>query len=97
MPSRHDPQRLGSLLDSLIGAMGIRKQVDAARVIEGWAVIAGPQINGMTQKAWVRGDRLYVKLTSAAWRHELHLQRRAWRDRLNEHLGADLVQEIIFR
>ncbi len=97
MPPRHAPQRLGSLLDSLIGNMGIRKQIDAARTIEGWAVVAGPQINGMTQKAWVRGDRLYVKLTSAAWRHELHHQRRAWRDRLNEHLGADLVREIVFR
>ncbi|GIV60483.1 DUF721 domain-containing protein [Rhodocaloribacter litoris] len=94
----HDaPQRLGTLLQGLISDLGIQRQLDEARTIEGWAAIAGPQINAMTEKAWIRGDRLFVKLSSAAWRHELHLTRGAWRDRLNEHLGAPLVREIIFR
>ena len=62
-----------------------------------WAVLAGPQINAVTHSAWVKGNRLYVKLTSAAWRQELHLRREEWRRQLNEQLGADLVREIVFR
>lgn len=90
-------QLLGDVLGGVIKKMGIQKKLDAARTVEAWAVIAGPKINGITESAWLRGDTLYVKVTSAAWRHELHLQRRAWRDRLNEHLGAELVGEILFR
>jgi len=36
-------------------------------------------------------------MRSAAWRHTLHLQREDWRQRLNEHLGREVVREIVFR
>jgi predicted nucleic acid-binding Zn ribbon protein len=75
----------------------LRTKIDEARVIETWAALAGPQINGVTQSAWMKGSTLYVKIRSAAWRQELHLRRRAWRDRLNAEVGADLVEAIVFR
>ncbi len=45
----------------------------------------------------MKGSTLYVKITSAAWRQELHMNRRKWRDRLNGALEAELVDEIVFR
>lgn len=96
--SAHDsPQRLGNVLEEVIDRLGLRRKLDEARVVEAWAVIAGPQINGVTRTAWVKGATLYVKITSAAWRQELHLRRRQWRERLNEELGEALVDEIVFR
>ena len=84
-------------MQELIDQMGLRRKIDAARVVEAWAVIAGPQINGVTDSAWVKNGILYVRITSAAWRHELHLRRHAWRDRLNEQLNAHLIDDIVFR
>lgn len=97
MAFRNKPQPLGDVLQGLIDQMGLRRKIDEARVIETWAALAGPTINGVTDKAWVRGGTLYVHLNSAAWRHELHLRRQAWRTRLNDHLGEPLVREIVFR
>ena len=91
------PQPLGHLIHGVIDDLGIKRRLDEARMIEGWAIVAGPQINGVTESAWVKGNLLYVKIHSAAWRHELHLHRNAWRNRLNKHLGQALVREIIFR
>ena len=91
------PQPLGDVLSSVIRRLGIRDKLDAARTVQAWAEVAGPQVNAVTDTAWVHHHRLYVKIHSAAWRQELHLQRRLWRDRLNEHLGAELVEEIVFR
>ena len=91
-----NPQPLGEVLRDLIDRLGLRRKMDEARVVEAWAMVAGVTINGVTDKAWVKGGRLYVRITSAAWRHELHLRRQAWRTRLNQHLGDDLVQEIVF-
>lgn len=97
MLAPNGPQPLNTVLDTVIDTLGIRREIDGARAIETWAALAGPQINGVTDTAWMRGGRLFVKITSAAWRHELHLNRFAWRDRLNAELGADVVEEIVFR
>lgn len=91
------PQRLGDLVGDLIQRMGLEPKINEARVIETWASLAGEQINGVTESAWVRGTTLYVKIRSAAWRQELHLRRRDWCERLNEHLGEKLIDEIVFR
>ncbi len=97
MPRSRKPQRLGDVLEEVIEEMGIRRRLDQARVVEAWTAVAGPKIGGMTNSTWVKGATLYVKISSAAWRHELHLRRRAWRDRLNEELGQELIDEIVFR
>lgn len=97
MPSSHSPKSLTDLLGAVIKDLGIKRKLDEVRTIEVWATLAGPQINGVTQSAWVRGDKLYVKITSAAWRQELHLRRGQWQERLNEQLGDELVREIVFR
>ena len=97
MPRSNTPQALGDVLSGVINRLGIRRELDEARVIEAWAALAGPQVNGVTDSAWVKGDRLFVKVRSAAWRQELHMNRGAWRERLNDQLGATLVNEIVFR
>jgi predicted nucleic acid-binding Zn ribbon protein len=91
------PKPLGLVLESLIDQLGYRQKIDEARAIETWAFLAGPQINAVTEKAWVAQGKLYVRITSAPWRHELHLQRSLWRDRLNQELGRTVVEEIVFR
>lgn len=96
MPPYQGPRSLQDVLSALISDLGIRERIDDAQTIEAWATLAGPRLNALTDKAWVRGDRLYVRLRSAAWRHEMHLQRRAWRARLNEHLGSERIREIVF-
>jgi len=97
MASRKSPQALGDVMGALIQRMGIQTKIDEARVIETWAIMVGPSVNGVTDKVWINKGRLYVKITSAAWRQELHLRRRAWCERLNQTLGEDLVREIYFR
>lgn len=97
MARKHKTQTLGTVLGGVIDSLGLRTRINEARVVEGWAILAGPQINAVTHSAWVKDGKLYVKITSAAWRQELHLQRQAWRKHLNEHLGASLVRDIVFR
>uniref|UniRef100_A0A7V2F7B2 DUF721 domain-containing protein n=1 Tax=Rhodothermus marinus TaxID=29549 RepID=A0A7V2F7B2_RHOMR len=94
---RMNPRPLGAVLREVIERLGLKSRIEAAQVVETWAALAGPQINRVTDAVWVRDGTLYVKLTSAAWRHTLHLQREQWRLRLNEALGKPLIQEIVFR
>lgn len=96
--SRSDkPKSLGKVLDALVDRMGIRGRLSEAEIVEAWAALAGTKVNAVTDSAWLRGDTLYVKVSSAAWRHQLHLNRTSWRERLNHELGREAVAEIVFR
>lgn len=96
MPS-DTPEPLGSILDDLLDRLNVGGKIDEARVVEAWAMLAGPQINNVTESVWMKGPRLFVKIRSAAWRQELHLQRQQWRTRLNDELGQPLIDEVVFR
>ena len=91
------PRPLGDVLQEVIDELGVQKEIDEARVIETWASVAGDKINEVTESAWMKDSTLYVKITSAAWRQELHMNRRKWRERLNGEFESDLVEEINFR
>jgi predicted nucleic acid-binding Zn ribbon protein len=97
MSAQDGPQPLGEVLKEVIDELGVQAEIDEARVVETWAAVAGPKINSVTESAWMKETTLYVKITSAAWRQELHMNRRKWRERLNGALESDLVDEIVFR
>ena len=97
MSTNDGPRPLGDVLQEVIDELGVRKEIDEARVIETWASVAGDKINEVTESAWMKDSTLYVKITSAAWRQELHMNRRKWRERLNGEFESDLVEEINFR
>lgn len=91
------PRPIGDLINQVVSGLGIKGNLDEARVVEAWAELTGPSILSVTDSVWMRRGKLYVKVTSSTWRQELHLQRQDWRDRINSHLGADLVKEVVFR
>lgn len=97
MAYSNSPQSLGTVMRDLIDRLGYREKIDEVRAVETWAHLAGPQINAMTEKVWVRDGTLFVKIRSASWRHQLHLQRRAWCERLNAELEREVIGEIVFR
>ena len=94
MPS--DPQPLGKLIGTAIDALGIRRKFNDARILEMWTGLAPPPVHQRTDAMWVKNGTLHVRISSAIWRHELHLQRQQWLDRLNDCLGSSLVREIKF-
>ncbi len=97
MPKYQAPQSLGSVLKDVISSLGIDSRLADARIVAVWEDIVGERIGREVEKAWVKGDRLIVKIKSAVWRQELHLNRESWRRRLNEELGEDRINHIVFR
>lgn len=90
-------QSLKDVLADWIRSSKLEGPLARGQVVATWESLLSDQMRQHVGKAWVKGDRLYVNVTSAAWRQELHLRREEWRRRLNEELGADAIREIIFR
>lgn len=97
MPDANSPRPLGDVLKEVIAQLDVQDEIDEARVVETWASLAGKDINSVTESVWMKDATLYVKITSAAWRQELHMSRRKWRERLNGALDTNPVDEIVFR
>ena len=97
MPRSGASRPLGDVLKVLIDRMNIRARLDEAKVVDTWQQLAGPEVCAVMDGAWVRGRKLFVRITSAACRQDMHLDRSRWRDRLNEQLGAARIEEIVFR
>ena len=77
--------------------MGFAGPLARGVVIAKWEEMLGEAMQPHIEKSWMKGDKLFVKVRSAAWRQELHLRREEWRKRLNNEVGSDVVREIVFR
>lgn len=91
------PKSLGEAISEAIKQLGLQKKLDDARVIEAWHEIAGGALHEVTDSVWIDREKLIVKVNSAVWRQELHLQRKAWLEKLTKAVGKPVVKEIVFR
>ena len=94
---KNSPRPLGEVLREVTRSLGIDGKLQQGRIIATWEEVLGERMAGHVERSWMKGDRLYIRVKSPAWRQEIHLRRQEWRRRLNEELGEDLVSEIVVR
>lgn len=97
MQRSRTPQRIGDLLGEWVRTMGFAGPFARGMVIAKWEAMMSEQMSQHIERSWMKGDKLFVQVRSAAWRQELHFQREDWRKRLNSELGSDAVKEIVFK
>ena len=91
------PRPLGEVLSDFIRNSGITRRIDEARAVEAWNEIVNQPLRAVTEKVWIHSGTMYVKISNSTWRHELHLESKAWCDRVNNHLGRKVIKAIEFR
>ena len=84
-------------MGELIRSSGITRRINEARAVEAWDEIVNQPLRAVTERVWIHSGTMYVKISSSTWRHELHLERQAWCDRINNHLGKKVISSIEFR
>ncbi len=91
------PRPLSEIMPERVESLGASGRFLDATIISTWQDLSGSRVSLATEATWIEENRLFVKLSSASWRQELHLQRRTWCRKLNEQLGRDEIKEIVFR
>nr|NLD41516.1 DUF721 domain-containing protein [Actinomycetales bacterium] len=94
-PSRRDPQKLGSLAESLLDARGWSEQVESASVITKWREIVGDDVANHSQIEHFEDGRLVVRASSTAWATNLKHLMGPVRSRIAEVVGPEVVTEIV--
>lgn len=89
--------KLGELVRTMLREEGLETPLNEFRAQEAWSELMGPDIMRYTRQVQVRGGIMYLSLTHAALRHELMMQRSALIARINQHVGAQVIQQIVIR
>ena len=94
---RNDAEQIGALIRNFLRQESLETPLNEQRLINSWKEVLGPTIASYTHGLYIRNQILYVHLTSAALRQELMMGRDLLVRNLNQHVGATVINNIIFR
>lgn len=64
-------------------------------VINHWAEIVGEVIAEHTTNMFFKDGKLHVKISESCWRTELSYMRTKIKDKVNEHVGKNMIDEVV--
>ena len=93
---RKKEQKLGSLLQHFLREQGLETPLNEYRAVQIWPESVGPAISRYVGKVFIKNCIMYVQIRSAALRENLTHQRTVLAQRVNQQIGAQVVNEIRF-
>ena len=75
---------------------GLETPYNQHRLIQAWPEVMGKGIQRYTANIFIKNQTLHVKITSPAVKQNLLMEHRALAQRLNEHIGAQVIEDINF-
>lgn len=89
-------EQVGTILHQFLREEGLETPYNEYRLVESWPEVMGQGIANLTSDLQIRNRVLYVRLRSSVLRQELMANRRQLSQRLNEFVGAQVIENIIF-
>ena len=89
-------ENIGLLVRQFLREEGLETPYNEYRLIQSWPEVMGDAVARYTRDLQIRNRVLYVRLTSSVVRNELMIGRRNFVQRLNQHVGAQVIENIIF-
>ena len=91
------PGRVGDILKSSFGKLGVNKRLNEYMVSKVWGDAVGQDIASRARPGRLIKGKLYVTVSTSPWMTELmHLKERL-KGEINRRLGHDTVIDIAFR
>lgn len=87
---------ISSILGAFLRQSGLETPLLQRRLLESWNVVAGPVAARYTIGKYIRGQVLFIRLSSPALRSDLSMERTSLVRRLNAAVGAQIITDIRF-
>lgn len=89
--------RLQDILEEAVDVLGLRERLKAFRALLDWEQVVGKTVAAAAQPEALKEGKVFIAVKSNAWIQELRFQQETILQRLNEHAGAPIFTELIFR
>lgn len=93
---KSEPKKIGESLSAWLKKMRLEQGVQEVEVRTLWAQIVGPGVDESTEQIKLKGDILYVKLSSDALRQELTFAAEGIIKHLNQEIPNGRIKRIQF-
>ena len=90
-------ESIGAIIQQWLRANNLEEKLQQESVPNYWIEIVGESVAKHATIERVDKGKMFVKVESAVWRNELSMRREEIRQKVNEHFGAEIVKEVIFR
>jgi len=94
---RSQPTPVGSLMQSVLGDLGLESTAAAFEIGRSWPEAVGPEIAQHAKPVGLRGGVLEVSVDSSVWCQQLQLNRLEILAALRESLGEGAPEDLRFR
>lgn len=88
---------LGQVLGDFIKENRLQQGMDRVDARMAWTQLMGNGVNNYTSAVELKGDTLYVSLSSSVLREELSLGKSKIISMINEELGRELIKKLVLR
>ena len=93
---KYNDQTLGEAIKEMIEAYRLDGKLNEVKLIGAWEKVAGKMISRHTKDLNIKDKKLYVTLDSPALRNELSYAREKIIKALNDAVGLQVIDEIVF-
>lgn len=97
MKSHWKTVSFGKALHESLERQGLVRRIREEEVLQRWDEIVGRAIANHARPTRLRSGVLWLEVTDATWRQELHMMRGGLVEKINAALGESVVQEIRLR
>jgi hypothetical protein len=88
---------IGDVLKEFIQSNKLQSGIDQISVKEAWVSLMGNGVNSYTKNVTLKGETLYVELSSSVLREELSHGKSKIITMINEELKREIVKSIVLR
>lgn len=93
---RTEPKSFAQIFDENMALAGATDTLAEHRACYLWSEIVGPGVNRYTFKRYIEQRVMHVYITSAPLKNELAFHRQSLVDKINQAVGANVIDRIEF-
>lgn len=93
---RSNTEQLDTIIQQFMRLNGIETPYNQWRLIQAWPTVMGATIQRYTGNIFIKNQTLHVQITSPAVKQNLLMEHRSLARRLNQHVGAQVIEDIHF-
>ncbi len=94
---RGETKSIAELVRVMCREEGLETPLNEYRLIKAWSQVLGSAVQAYTKNLYIYNQVLYVTVTSSVLRQELLMNRKSLMRKLNEHVKAQVITDIVFR
>ena len=94
---RGETKSIAELVRVMCREEGLETPLNEYRLINAWSQVLGQAVQSYTKDLKIYNQVLFVTLTSSVLRQELLMNRKALVRKLNDHVKAQVITDIVLR